>query len=130
MFGLHENADITKDLQETNLLLDSLMLTQSRGASGGAASFEAVVGDVAAEVLARLPPLFDIEAVQAQFPQDYYNSMNTVLVQVGTRSCARRPARLRASLVYVDYVQPLRHHLAMQAVRIGTVYGAGTAFSM
>ncbi len=34
VFGLHENADITKDLQETNLFLDSLMLTQSREAAG------------------------------------------------------------------------------------------------
>jgi dynein heavy chain, axonemal len=34
VFGLHENADITKDLQETTLLLDSLMLTQSRQSAG------------------------------------------------------------------------------------------------
>nr|8GLV_Kg Chain Kg, DHC_N2 domain-containing protein [Chlamydomonas reinhardtii] len=81
VFGLHENADITKDLQETNLLLDSLMLTQSREASGGAASFEATVGEVAGEVLERLPPNFDIEAVERRYPQDYYNSMNTVLAQ-------------------------------------------------
>ncbi|GFR45764.1 hypothetical protein Agub_g7181 [Astrephomene gubernaculifera] len=81
VFGLHENADITKDLQETNLLLDSLMLTQSREASGGAASFEQAVGEVAAEVLGRLPPNFDIEAVERLYPQDYYNSMNTVLAQ-------------------------------------------------
>ncbi|PNH00034.1 Dynein heavy chain 7, axonemal, partial [Tetrabaena socialis] len=81
VFGLHENADITKDLQETNLLLDSLMLTQSREASGGAASFESVVGEVAAEVLERLPPNFDIEAVERVYPQDYYNSINTVLAQ-------------------------------------------------
>ncbi|KAG2490029.1 hypothetical protein HYH03_011494 [Edaphochlamys debaryana] len=81
VFGLHENADITKDLQETNLLLDSLMLTQSREASGGAASFESVIGEVAAEVLDRLPPNFDIEAVERLYPQDYYNSINTVLAQ-------------------------------------------------
>ncbi|GLI65190.1 hypothetical protein VaNZ11_008652 [Volvox africanus] len=81
VFGLHENADITKDLQETNLLLDSLMMTQSREASGGAASFESSVGTVAAEVLSRLPANFDIEAVERLYPQDYYNSMNTVLAQ-------------------------------------------------
>ena len=71
----------TPPAQETNLLLDSLMLTQSREASGGAASFEATVGEVAGEVLERLPPNFDIEAVERRYPQDYYNSMNTVLAQ-------------------------------------------------
>lgn len=60
------------------------MLTQSREASGGAASFEQSVGTVAAEVLDRLPPNFDIELVERLFPQDYYNSMNTVLAQVGS----------------------------------------------
>jgi dynein heavy chain len=69
VFGLHENADITKDLQETNLLLDSLMLTQSREASGGAKSFEAVVGEVVGEVLERLPPNYDLEAVEKKYPQ-------------------------------------------------------------
>jgi len=28
VYGLHDNADIVKDLQETGLLLESVMLTQ------------------------------------------------------------------------------------------------------
>lgn len=51
------------------------------------------VGAVAEDVLARLPPNFDLEAVAEAYPQDYYNSMNTVLVQVrgagAAWSCAR-----------------------------------------
>lgn len=41
-FGLHDNADITKDLQEVGLLLDSLLSTQARegGGGGGGATFE------------------------------------------------------------------------------------------
>eukprot|EP00775_Hariotina_reticulata_P006671 gene6671-6895_t len=108
VFGLHENADITKDLQEAQLLLDSLLLTQNSsstasnktstaapnsrvsavgaGPVGGVATVavkttEAVIADVAADILARLPPNFDLEAAEAAYPQDYFNSMNTVLVQ-------------------------------------------------
>lgn len=111
VFGLHDNADITKDLQEAQLLLDSLLLTQSSsttatasskpaagarvsmvsgtGAADAAAavlvkvkSQEEVIAEVAADILARLPANFDLEAAEAAYPQDYYNSMNTVLVQV------------------------------------------------
>ncbi|KAF6266164.1 dynein heavy chain 9 [Scenedesmus sp. NREL 46B-D3] len=125
VFGLHDNADIAKDLQESQLLLDSLLLTQSSsstpvpaaakpsprprsstaassagaaavvdacegGAAGAAAapapmlairSADDVIAEVAADVLGRLPPNFDLEAAERAYPQDYYNSMNTVLVQ-------------------------------------------------
>ncbi|WIA36351.1 hypothetical protein OEZ86_007670 [Tetradesmus obliquus] len=127
VFGLHDNADIAKDLQESQLLLDSLLLTQSSSstpapaapkpaagprsstaasstgaaaaadaqdssASGTAAaaaaaavpairSAEDVIAEVAADILGRLPPNFDLEAAERAYPQDYYNSMNTVLVQ-------------------------------------------------
>lgn len=34
-FGLHENADITKDLQQTEGMLDTLILTGGAGGGGG-----------------------------------------------------------------------------------------------
>ena len=35
---MHENVDISKDLQQTKLLFDSLLLTQGGGSKGGASS--------------------------------------------------------------------------------------------
>jgi len=31
VFGFHPNADITKDMNETNLMLDSLLLCSAEG---------------------------------------------------------------------------------------------------
>lgn len=81
VFGFHENADITKDLKETNQLLDSLMLTQSRDSGGGGVSFEETIREVSEDILARLPANFDLEATSLKYPQDYNNSMSTVLIQ-------------------------------------------------
>ena len=61
------------------------MLTQSREAAAGGKSFEETLGEVAQDILERLPANFDIEAVEERCPQDYFNSMNTVLVQVRGR---------------------------------------------
>jgi dynein heavy chain len=68
VYGLHPNADITKDQQETNLLLDSLLSSQGGGASGGggnaAASRDALLLQLAAELDGRLRAPFDIEAAR------------------------------------------------------------------
>lgn len=45
VFGLHSNADITKDNQETNQLLNGILLTLPRQTSGGGKSPQVGVGN-------------------------------------------------------------------------------------
>uniref|UniRef100_A0A803V5S6 Dynein axonemal heavy chain 3 n=1 Tax=Ficedula albicollis TaxID=59894 RepID=A0A803V5S6_FICAL len=72
VFGLHENADITKDNQETNQLFDAVLLTLPREAGGA---------DLAQDILSKLPSSFDMEEVMKAYPVLYEESMNTVLRQ-------------------------------------------------
>ncbi|XP_034028529.1 dynein heavy chain 12, axonemal [Thalassophryne amazonica] len=82
VFGMHENVDISKDLQQTKLLFDSLLLTQGGGAKGGAISGgDGTLYDIANDILTKLPANFDTEAALLSFPVLYEESMNTVLVQ-------------------------------------------------
>ncbi|XP_052779096.1 dynein axonemal heavy chain 3-like isoform X2 [Mya arenaria] len=105
VFGLHENADITKDQQETQQLFDSILLTLPRQPkqndswsiynaakiyrdssifrkmSGGGKSSQDVIEELASDILSKIPPDFNLEEVQAKYPVRYEESMNTVLVQ-------------------------------------------------
>eukprot|EP00232_Nephroselmis_pyriformis_P024798 CAMPEP_0182866754 /NCGR_PEP_ID=MMETSP0034_2-20130328/8363_1 /TAXON_ID=156128 /ORGANISM="Nephroselmis pyriformis, Strain CCMP717" /LENGTH=486 /DNA_ID=CAMNT_0024999085 /DNA_START=110 /DNA_END=1570 /DNA_ORIENTATION=- len=81
VFGLHDNANITKDLKDTNELLDSFLLTQAGDAGGGGKTMDQVIGEITEDLLARCPPNFDLEVANAKYPVTYLDSMNTVLCQ-------------------------------------------------
>ncbi|XP_071775394.2 dynein axonemal heavy chain 3 [Centroberyx gerrardi] len=81
VFGLHSNADITKDNQETNQLLDGVLLTLPRQSGGGAKSPQEVVDELAEDILSKLPADFDVQMVMEKYPVMYEESMNTVLRQ-------------------------------------------------
>uniref|UniRef100_W5L7L2 Dynein axonemal heavy chain 12 n=1 Tax=Astyanax mexicanus TaxID=7994 RepID=W5L7L2_ASTMX len=82
VFGMHENVDISKDLQQTKLLFDSLILTQGGGSKGGASSGgDSTLMDIANDIRTKLPENFNIDSALNKFPVLYEESMNTVLVQ-------------------------------------------------
>eukprot|EP00798_Chlamydomonas_sp_ICE-L_P022533 gene22533-29660_t len=69
IFGLHENADITCDMNETYGMFEIVLSLQPRVAASGGQSQEEV------------PKEYDLEAVQKAYPTVYNQSMNTVLTQ-------------------------------------------------
>lgn len=82
VFGLHENVDISKDLQQTRVLFDSLLLTQGGNTQAGSSSSgDSTLYEIADDILTKLPSDFDIEAALLKYPVKYEESMNTVLVQ-------------------------------------------------
>ncbi|KAM9012434.1 dynein axonemal heavy chain 3 [Ara ararauna] len=81
VFGLHENADITKDNQETNQLFHGVLLTLPREAGGSGKSSQETVEELAQDILSKLPSDFDMEVVMKTYPVLYEESMNTVLRQ-------------------------------------------------
>uniref|UniRef100_A0A5S6LE06 Protein MCM10 homolog n=1 Tax=Xenopus tropicalis TaxID=8364 RepID=A0A5S6LE06_XENTR len=93
VFGLHENADITKDNQETNQLFSGVLLTLPRQTSGKIMS-----SDLAKDILNKLPKDFNLEKVMEKYPVVYEESMNTVLRQELIRF-NRLTAVVRSSLI-------------------------------
>ena len=79
-YGLHANADISKDLNDTKLLFNTLIIVGGSSSSGDDGQ-EDMVSDLCKNVLENLPPNFDIEAATLKFPVRYEESMNQVLCQ-------------------------------------------------
>jgi dynein heavy chain len=84
VFGLHDNATLTKDQNDTNNLLNSVIDTEGggSGSSGGSgASKEDIIASVAADIAGKTPDNFDMEYAMLKYPVLWENSMNTVLCQ-------------------------------------------------
>ncbi|XP_046853911.1 dynein axonemal heavy chain 7-like isoform X3 [Xenia sp. Carnegie-2017] len=82
IFGMHDNVDISKELQETRQLFNSVLLTQSQQSSGGGGKKgDDALLEIAKDILSKLPKNFDLEAALLKYPVKYEESMNTVLVQ-------------------------------------------------
>ena len=82
VFGLHANADITKDKNETNAAFEAILSTQQNAAvGGGGKSSDELIAALADSILSDVPEPFDIKAAEKKYPVSYEQSMNTVLTQ-------------------------------------------------
>ena len=81
VFGLHDNATLTKDQNDTNSLLNSVLQTERGGSSGGGGggSKEEQIAAVALDISMKIPANFDLEYAQLKYPVLWEESMNTVL---------------------------------------------------
>lgn len=80
-FGLHENAEITTNQSATRLILENVLSIQPRQSNAGGKTREQAIAEIATQIEEKTPPAFDIEEIQAKYPTDYNESMNTVLTQ-------------------------------------------------
>ena len=78
---MHDNVDISRELQETKQLFDSVLVTQGRGEGGAGGQTDNQLYSIATDILSKLPEDFDIDLGNKTFPVTYSESMNTVLVQ-------------------------------------------------
>ncbi len=62
VFGMDDNVDISKELQETKVLFDSILLTQSsRGGGGSGKKLEDTINDIASDILHKVSAAMDTD---------------------------------------------------------------------
>ena len=79
IFGMHDNAEITSAINQTNEMLDTALQLQPRAAGGAGKSQDEVMADLALDILNKLPPNYDVEDANRKHPIKYEDSLNTVL---------------------------------------------------
>ncbi|KAF4658988.1 hypothetical protein FOL47_007767, partial [Perkinsus chesapeaki] len=104
VFWLHNNANLTAAINEGMEILRTAVMLMPKTGGGDAEegekeqSPEEIYGERAAEIVASLPPNFDVEAVQRVYPVRYDQCLNTVLVQELLK-CNKLLNKLRDTLV-------------------------------
>ena len=83
VYGLHENAGLLRNFNDSQQLLDSISIVYGniKHTPGNDFSTNDHLADLVQEMLRKLPPNFNIEACEEEYPLDYYQALNTVLVQ-------------------------------------------------
>lgn len=84
VYGLHANSGITRDLNTSKTLLDSMILILSSevtSTGGGGQSPEQMLLEAVRLIMKDMPANMDCDAAKKKYPVDYNESMNTVITQ-------------------------------------------------
>eukprot|EP01006_Ploeotia_vitrea_P028045 TRINITY_DN60801_c0_g1_i1.p1 TRINITY_DN60801_c0_g1~~TRINITY_DN60801_c0_g1_i1.p1 ORF type:complete len:662 (-),score=42.29 TRINITY_DN60801_c0_g1_i1:160-1866(-) len=84
-FGLHDNADITCARAETFQTLGTILSIEPRTASAAGADKDEGVIEAANSILGKVRQPFDVAEFSKNYPTQYEQSLNTVLVQEAIR---------------------------------------------
>lgn len=68
MFGLHDNASITRAQNDTVQLLKSVLLTESSGGGSGGGDKETTISSVAADILSKVTGRNEEDAKSCDLP--------------------------------------------------------------
>lgn len=79
VFGMHANAAITKEINETNDTLGAILSTMQAGGDGANSDQEKTIIALANNIIEDVPAMYDIRQAEKDYPVDYNQSMNTVL---------------------------------------------------
>jgi dynein heavy chain len=71
IFGFHPNAAITKNQNQTNEVLNTILITMSSAGGSGGGSGDEIINTLADSILKELPSLFDVKAAEKKFPVSY-----------------------------------------------------------
>jgi dynein heavy chain len=78
---MHDNAAITKEINETRETLLAILSTMNQSGGGGGDGLDKIATDLADSILEDIPEPFDTRSAEQQYPIMYNESMNTVLTQ-------------------------------------------------
>ena len=73
IYGFHENAAITKNQNDTDIALNTILLcSSSSGGGGGGEDGDAIIFKLADSILADVPLPYDVKAAEKKFPVNYH----------------------------------------------------------
>ncbi|KAK0131808.1 Dynein heavy chain 6, axonemal [Merluccius polli] len=85
VFGMHENANLAFQRQETLTLISTILEVQPRSSAlGGAKSNDDIINELADSILAKLPERLDMdEAAESLFVRDDKGRLNSLTIVLG-----------------------------------------------